>query len=174
MEYDGLKGRFVFQGPKFEDQFEVLGTPYLELKVSTSARDLNLFITIQAKDVNDQTVIHHGNHDQPIPSFCRARYRLSHRNEANSLLSQDVPVLQSMKASPIESGKVYPITVPLNATSFVFDKGTSLELELGATDPEGVIFLHQGGDLTEDRFSGKNVILSHGKLYLPTVRRSNE
>ncbi|KAF1953130.1 alpha/beta-hydrolase [Byssothecium circinans] len=172
-EYEGLQGRLTFQGPKFPEQFEVLGTPYLDITLSTEARDMDLFITVRAQDVNGKTVILRGNHDEPMPSFCRASFRLSHRGERNDLLSQKIPVISALNPATVEPGKAYEVIVPLTPTTYVFDAGCSFEIELGATDPVGTIPIaqHVGGDRTEERFGGKNTIFSHGRLVFPRVRR---
>lgn len=173
-ELAGLSGRLTLQSPIFEDTFEVLGTPYLELEVSTEAKDMNLFLTIRARDLQDEIVVLCGNHDEPMDSFCRASFRLSHReDDKTALLRQKVPTLDASSPVAVERGKVYSVVIPLLPTTYVFDKGTRFELELGTMDPEGTIpiFQHVGGDMTEDRFGGRNTIFSHGRLVLPTVRR---
>ncbi|KAI5926503.1 Alpha/Beta hydrolase protein [Camillea tinctor] len=175
LEYQGLKENLelVLKTP-FSDPFEILGSPYLQLEVITEAQDLDLFIYLRAIDKNGKTIILVGNHGEPMDSFARGYFRLSHRDEvARGFKEEKILSQPPVPKSDVIPGKKYTVTVPLFPTAFLFDKDQSLQLEIGAADSASVIpvMRHEGGDRTEERFGGKNVIFSHGKLILPRIRR---
>lgn len=175
-KYAGLEGRIELELDRpFPEQFEVLGSPYLELEVSTEAKDMDLFIYLRAIDANGNAIVLDGNHGEPMDSFARGYFRLSHRDEVmqgfkaqNKVLSQS-PV----PASSVVQGERYRVTVPLFPTAYLFEKGQRLSLELGAQNTRSTIPLmrHDGADRVQEIFGGENVVMSHGKLVLPRVRR---
>lgn len=65
------------------------------------------------------------------------------------------------------------MVIPLYPAAYLFDAGQSLSIEIGSVDTANTIppMRHEGGDRVPERFAGKNVIFSHGKLILPRVRR---
>jgi len=172
-EYAGLEGRASFDSAPFDESFEILGTPYLEVDVSTEAEDFDLFVYLRAIDTNGDCVILPGNHGEPSVSFCRGYWRLSHRDENQAFLQDRYPRLIPVVRSPVEKGKVYSVVVPLMPTSYLFDKGYKLQVELGSADEERTIppMRHTGGDRTSERFGGKNTFFSSGRIVLPRVER---
>ncbi|KAJ6020293.1 alpha/beta-hydrolase [Penicillium canescens] len=161
-------------GSPFPEPFELLGSPYLNLEVSTAAQDLDLFIYLRAIDANGEPIILSGNHGEPMDSFARGYFRLSHRDEvARNFLEKGVIDQPNVPRSEVTQGKVYRVLVPLYPAAFLFDKGQSLSLEIGHVNTPATIppMRHEGGDRTAERFAGDNVIFSHGRLILPRVRR---
>ncbi|KAJ4184838.1 hypothetical protein NW755_008750 [Fusarium falciforme] len=174
--YQGLRDNIEFTlDHPFTDSFELLGSPYLELEVVTEAQDMDLFIYLRALTADKQPIILVGNHGEPMDSFARGYFRLSHRKEIETDFTRDKVISQSpVPKSAVVPGKKYTITVPLFPAAFLFDSGQSLQLEIGSVNSKSVIpaMRHEGGDRTEERFSGRNVIFSHGKLVLPRVHRA--
>ncbi|KAF4499303.1 acyl esterase [Fusarium agapanthi] len=82
LSYQGFRDNitFILESP-FAEYFEILGSPYLDLEVRTGAEDLDLFIYRRAIDENGKTVVLKGNHGEPMDSFTRGCFRLSHRDE---------------------------------------------------------------------------------------------
>lgn len=149
-EYQGYKENIRFSlESAFSDSFEILGSPYLELEVSTKAKDLDLFIYLRAIDKDGNTITLLGNHGEPMSNFARGYFRLSHRDEAAKNFRQE-RVLGQVAApeSSIISGKVYDVLVPLYPTAYLFDKGQTLSLEIGSMNTAGTIppMRHEGGD----------------------------
>ncbi|KAJ6092183.1 hypothetical protein N7467_004152 [Penicillium canescens] len=158
----------------FTKSFEILGSPYLELEVSTEADDLDLFVYLRAVDSNSETIILSGNHGEPMDSFARGYFRLSHRDEvALNFVKEKVICQSNVPRSKVVRGDVYKILLPLYPAAFLFDRGQSLSLEIGPVNTPSTIppMRHEGGDRTTDRFGGENVLYSHGRLVLPRVRR---
>ena len=173
-EYQGYKENIHFSlKSTFPDSFEILGSPYLELEVSTKAKDLDLFIYLRAIDSNGAVITLLGNHGEPMNSFARGYFRLSHREEAANFKQEGVLNQVAAPKSSVIPGKVYSVLVPLYPAAYMFDKGQTLALEIGSVNTPGTIppMRHEGGDRIPERFDGENLILSHGRLVLPRVRR---
>ncbi|GKZ37454.1 hypothetical protein AbraIFM66950_009004 [Aspergillus brasiliensis] len=159
----------------FPDSFELLGSPYLELELSTTAKDMDVFIYLRALNTNGENIILHGNHGELMDSFARGYFRLSHREElASGFKGGDMIISHpAIARSEVVPGQVYSVIIPLYPAAFLFDQGQSLSIEIGSVDTAGTIgpMRHEGGDRVRERFAGDNVILSHGRLVLPRVRR---
>lgn len=174
--YNGLEGRLqlVTEEP-FAETFEILGSPYLELEVSTEAKDMDLFIYLRALSADNGPIVLEGNHSEPMDSFARGYFRLSHREEVEQgFRSQNkIPSPARLPASTVEAGRIYKVTVPVYPTAYMFQPGEKLQLEIGAQNSASTIppMRHDGGDRTVERFSGLNKVLSHGKLVIPRVKR---
>lgn len=67
----------------------------------------------------------------------------------------------------------YEPIIPLYSSAFLSDAGQKLSLEIGSVDTASTIpaMRPENGDITVERFAGRNIPLSHGKLLLPRVRR---
>lgn len=176
-EYQGLKENINFSlAEPLLESLEVLGSPYLELEVLTEALDMDLFIHLRAVDADGKTIVLRGNHDEPMDSFTRGYFRLSHRDEVACGFKEEGVIVQSaVPRSEVTADQIYTVTVPLYPTAYLFKEGQRLKLEIGAVNTQSMIpvMRHEGGDRTEERFGGKNVIYSHRKLVLPRVRREN-
>ncbi|KAE8310428.1 alpha/beta-hydrolase [Aspergillus transmontanensis] len=173
--YAGFKDslQFHLESP-FPESFELLGSPFLELEVCTQAQDLDLFIYLRAVDADENVIVLRGNHGEPMDSFARGYFRLSHRDEvAKDFAEEKVVAQKPMARSEVTPGKVYSVLVPLYPAAFLFDPNQTFSLEIGSVNTPGTIppMRHEGGDRLPERFQGENVILSHGKLILPRVRR---
>lgn len=174
-EYQGLEGRmkFVLDKP-LECSLELLGSPYLQVDLITDAKDLDLFVYLRAIDQDGNPVILKGNHGEPMDSFARGFFRLSHRDEIMSEFRETGILTQpSRPKSDVVPGNIYAVTVPLFPAAYLFDKGMKIELEIGATNTASTIpaMRHDKGGRTKERFGGRNVIFSHGTLHLPKVNR---
>ncbi|PLB45060.1 alpha/beta-hydrolase [Aspergillus steynii IBT 23096] len=158
----------------FKESFELLGSPYLELEVSTTAQDLDLFVYLRAIDANGEEIVLKGNHGEPMDSFARGYFRLSHRDEvARNFAEKRVIDQPNVARSEVVQGQVTKVLVPLYPAAFLFDEGQSLALEIGHVNSPSTIPLmrHEGGDRTAQRFEGENVLYSHARLVLPRIRR---
>jgi predicted acyl esterase len=164
---------FALESP-FPEAFELLGSPYLDLEVSTSAQDLDLFIYLRALDATGNPIILTGNHGEPMDSFARGFFRLSHRDEvAKDFLEKRVIEQPNVSRSEVVRGELYRVLVPLYPAAFLFDEGQSVGLEIGHVNTPATIpaMRHEGGDRVAERFEGGDVLFSHGRLVLPRVRR---
>lgn len=174
IDYEGMTGRVELATEPFSEYFEILGCPYLELIVSTDAEDMDIFCYLRSQRPDGSLVNFVGNHDEPVNNFARSWLRLSHREEAEQLLSQAVPLIHNQRKAAVEKGKPYKVLVPIVPTTHIFEPGFRLNLEVGACGTEQTlpIMRHQGGDRTNDRFGGKNSVICGSKLVVPRVKRS--
>nr|RBQ84074.1 hypothetical protein FVER53263_13256 [Fusarium verticillioides] len=175
LSYQGYRENITFTlDSPFADSFEILGSPFFELEVSTSAKDLDLFIYLRAIDGNGKTVVLGGNHGEPMDNFARGYFRLSHRDEVAKDFGKGRVIIQPpTPKSEVVPGEVYKVMVPIYPAAYLFDKGQTLSLEIGSDNTPSTIppMRHEGGDRVTERFAGENVIFSHGRLVLPRVRR---
>ncbi|KAL3481184.1 hypothetical protein BJX99DRAFT_243816 [Aspergillus californicus] len=125
----------------FPEPFELLGSPHLEVEVSTKAKNLDLFIYLRALNTKNNPIALRGNYDEPMDSFAQGYFRLSH-------------CFQVRAAFPFDK-----------------DQSMNLEIGHVNTSSNTPPMRHEGGDRTAERFDGENVLFSQGKLALPRVRR---
>lgn len=173
--YEGLTGRIQFQLDPFAEEFEILGCPYLELTVATEAEDMDIFCYLRSqKPGSKDLVTFSGNHDEPINNFCRSWFRLSHREPAEKLFAMKLPYITNERPAPVEKGRFYTVIIPVVPTSYIFEPGYKLNLEIGACSTATTLPIMRcdGGDRTEERFGGRNIILSGSRLVLPRVKRT--
>ncbi|KAF5980770.1 acyl esterase [Fusarium coicis] len=173
LSYQGYKENMTFTlDSPFADSFEILGSPFLELEVSTSAKDLNLFIYLRAIDENGKTVVLGGNHGEPMDNFARGYFRLSHRDEVAKDFDKGRVIIQPPNPkSEVIPGEIYKVMVPTYPAAYLFDKGQTLSLEIGSVNTPSTIppMRHERVDRVAERFEGQNVIFSRGRLVLPRV-----
>lgn len=173
--YKGFRENINFElDAVFSDSFELLGSPYLEIEVSTMAKDLDLFAYLRAHDSDGKPIVLVGNHGEPMDNFARGYFRLSHRDEVAKNFEKERVISQaSAPKSEVVPGEVYTVIVPLYPAAYLFDKGQTFTLEVGAVNTKSTIppMRHEGGDRVQERFEGDNVIFSHGRLVLPQVKR---
>lgn len=124
-EYQGMKDNLLFKHEStFTESFEILGSPYLRLEIATEAEDMDLFIYLRALDSNDEVISLLGNHGEPMDSFARGYFRLSHRREVEEGFEAERVIAQPpFPKSEVIKGHIYTVTVPLYPTAFLFDKG---------------------------------------------------
>ncbi|KNG83339.1 hypothetical protein ANOM_008394 [Aspergillus nomiae NRRL 13137] len=173
--YQALRDNLMFElNAAFTESFELLGSPYMELEVSTTARDLDLFIHLRAIDQDGNTIVLKGNHGEPMDNFARGYFRLSHRDEvARNFTKERILAQPQLPPSDVVPANVYSVLVPLYPAAFLFDAGQKLNMEIGSVNTPTTIspMRHEGGDRSIARFEGENVVFSHGRLVLPRVRR---
>jgi uncharacterized protein len=100
----------VYQWPELEEELEILGQPRLDVTVSSSAPIA--YLSAKLCDVFP---------DGTSALVTRAMLNLAHRE------SREDP-------SPLEPGKAYSITIELEVTSWVFEPGHRVRLDLAGSD----------------------------------------
>lgn len=170
----GLTGSTEFVTEPFQSDLEVLGYPYLDLTVSTTAKDMDLFIYFYLISAAGEKVVFRGNHDEPALSFLRSWFRLSSRALSDKSTARR-PILDQQAPAPVKAGEPYQVKVPIPPTSMIFEKGTRLAVALRADDEETTIppMRHVGPDRSEEVFGGTHRVLHGGKLVLPVVKRGS-
>jgi predicted acyl esterase len=172
LSYAGLTGAEFFQTEPLKEKLEILGFPYLDLTVSTDAKDMDIFVYFYVIDPKGEKLVFRGNHDEPAVSFIRSWFRLSHRTLSDRS-TPERPVLDQMKPATVEPNKSYDVKIPVVCTSMIIEPGHRLAIALRANDEEEIIppMRHIGPDRSEDLLGGTNRIALGGKLVLPLVKR---
>ncbi|KAH8693586.1 Alpha/Beta hydrolase protein [Talaromyces proteolyticus] len=176
VEYTGLSSSKLFSTKPLDKNFELLGFPYMVLDVATTAKDMDLFITMTNMEPNGHLVQLEGNHGEPSVAVTRGYLRLSHRELDEQRSTEHLVILSHQSSASVEPDTRYQIKVPVQATSMVFEKGHKIQIELGSRDSDTLldVMKHQGFDRTIDRFGGKNTIFKGSKIILPFVRRIDQ
>ncbi|KAH6975711.1 Alpha/Beta hydrolase protein [Ilyonectria destructans] len=171
-EYPGLTGKAQFQTEPLQENLEVLGFPYLEAEVSTSAKDMDVFISITNIGPNGRPLTYTGNHHEVTDSVTRGYFRLSHRELDPKYSTKHLPWLLQKSSAPVEAGARYSVKIPIQPTSMIFEKGHRIRVEISARDGESLIPImqHTSGDRTEERYSGYNRFFKT-QIVLPYVKR---
>ncbi|KAI8932079.1 hypothetical protein NX059_010966 [Plenodomus lindquistii] len=172
VSYAGLTGQSYFQTEPLKEKFEILGYPYLDLTVSTDAKDMDIFFYLYVIDPEGNKIVVRGNHDEPAVSLLRSWLRLSHRTLSDKSTTER-PVLEQMEPALVVKDQEYNVKVPIPPTSIIIEPGHRLAIALRANDEEEIIppMRHVGPDRSEDVFSGTNRISLGGKFMIPVVQR---
>ena len=169
--YLGLTGSSLFQTPPMERPFEILGYPYLELTVSTDAKDMDVFVYLHVIDPQGKKLVFRGNHDEPAVSCLRSWFRLSHRTLSGNSTPHR-PILDQTKPAPVNKNEYYKVKIPMPPTSLIVDTGYRLAMALRANDEEIIPPMrHVGRDRPEGVLLGTNRIMLGGRLVVPVVHR---
>ena len=175
-EYEGLQGSSFFATKPLEEDFELLGFPYLVLDVATAAKDMDIFLTMTNITPDGKLVEFEGNHGEPSVSVGRGYMRLSHRELDPRRATERLVILSQQESTPVKPNERYIIKMPIQPTSMVYGKGHRIQIELGGQDSQTLlgVMRHQGFDRNEDRFGGKNTFFSGSKIVLPFVNRARQ
>ncbi|KAL4912675.1 alpha/beta-hydrolase [Aspergillus aurantiobrunneus] len=104
------KTPFTYQAPRDNLTFD-LDAPFSE---SFELLDLDLFIYLRAIDEKGETVVLTGNHGEPMDSFARGYFRLSHRDEVVENFTKEKILCQpQLPPSEVTSTQVYSVLVNL-------------------------------------------------------------
>lgn len=187
---DGLDGKVNFSTAPFEQETEVTGPLAATLHVSTTAKDVDLFLTVRAYDTagKEHLIIAASELNAPM---AQGWLRASHRKLDPVKSKPWQPVLVHDELQFLEPGVIYELQIEIWPMSLVFPKGWRLVLTVGSTDfqhdlpgpwPEiygkpmrgSSVLLHDHPeDRTPERFGGEITIHTGGAhpsfLLLPVV-----
>jgi predicted acyl esterase len=128
-----LDGKASFSTAPFEQETEVTGPVAATLYVSTTARDVDLFLTVRAYDTagKEHLIVAASEFNAPL---AQGWLRASHR-KLDPVKSQPwQPVHAHDELQFLEPGEIYELEVEIWPMSFVFPKGWRLVLTVGSTD----------------------------------------
>lgn len=131
--YDGLTGKLSFSTAPFERDTEVTGPLAATLHVSTTARDIDLFLTVRAFAPDGREHLIVGAVEAHAP-LAQGWLRVSHRKLDEKASRPWRPVHAHDEIQLLEPGKVYEVQVEIWPMCFVFPKGYRLVLTVGASD----------------------------------------
>jgi predicted acyl esterase len=131
--YDGLTGQVSFSTPTFDRETEVTGPLAATLFVSTTARDIDLFLTVRAfaPDGKEHLIV---GAVEPNAPLAQGWLRASHRKLDENASRPYRPVHAHDELRMLEPGEIYEVQVEVWPMCFVFPKGYRLVLTVGGTD----------------------------------------
>jgi predicted acyl esterase len=132
----GRTGVSFESGPMPEDT-EVTGPLVLNLWVSSTSEDMDIFVTIRNIGPDGEDVCEVGQHGQPIPCVTKGWLRASHRklDEAKSLPYR--PYHAHDERWWLKPDQVVECRIEVWPTSIVFRKGHKLRLDIQPRDGQG-------------------------------------
>jgi predicted acyl esterase len=171
--YRPVSGRsgVSFETPPMEVDTEVTGPLVLNLWVSSSAEDMDIYATIRniapdGKDVNEV-----GQRGEPVPCVTKGWLRASHRKLDREKSLPYRPYLAHDERQWLKPDEIVECQVEIWPTSMVFQKGHKLRLDITPRDGHGTgHFTHYNADYNA---GATNVIHSGGDrlswLMLPVI-----
>ena len=136
-----------FETPPMEADMEVTGPLVLNLWVSSSAPDMDIFATIRNIDPAGRDVCEVGQRGEPVACVTKGWLRASHRklDEARSLPYR--PYHKHTEREWLKPDEVVECRVEIWPTSMVFRKGHKLRLDVTPRDGEATgHFTHYSAD----------------------------
>ncbi|HTW16655.1 MAG TPA: CocE/NonD family hydrolase [Nocardioides sp.] len=133
LAYDAMSAGVAFRTEPFAEEVELTGPVAAELRVSTTAADADLFLTLRAIDPDGNHRSFVGAVDPHIPAT-QGWLRLSHRELDPERSTPYRPVHTHVAAAEVEPGTPYDVQVELWPTSLVLPAGSRLELLVGGRD----------------------------------------
>jgi len=161
-------GASFFTAP-FEHAMEITGPLSLTLWVSSSTRDMDLFVTLRNIDPDGKDVLETGQQGQLVP-VAKGWLRASHRAEDPNLSTPWRPYHLHRERRWLTKGEIVRLRVEIWPTSIVFAPGHRLRLDVQPRDGLGAApYTHYNGDYN----SGTNMLHLGGRfdshLLLPMI-----
>lgn len=193
--FDAMQGSLNFALPPLPAETEVTGPVAAKIFARTTAKDLDVFLTLRAfaPDGKEHLIVSAVDPKAPIT---QGWLRASHRKLDVTKSKPYQPIHAHDELLPVEAGETYELDVELWPTSFVYPKGYQLVLTISGSDfthglpgphpllygkPQmgSSVFLHDDPlDRSEKRFSGTTTVLSGGEtgsyLLLPIIPSTKE
>ncbi len=165
VSYQAPEGGVTFTTAPFEDDAEITGPLSLRVWVSSSAIDMDLFVTIRNMDPQGNEVVCIGTTGGPAP-VARGWLRASQRKLDPERSLPYRPYHSHDEVQRLSPDDIVPLDVEIWPTSMVFEAGSRLLLDLEAHDGFGSIpFLHTDPtDRDPVVLAGTNAIHAGGRL----------
>ena len=158
ISYPAPDGAATFLTAPFVEDTEITGPIALHVWVSTTADDLDLFVTVIDLDQNGQEVLYQesaGYYGAVVKGWLRA----SHRQLDETLSTPSRPRYTHTAPTPVPSGEPFLLQVEVLPTSVVFRRGHRLGLVVGAADRSDPSFVgHTDPHDRSTSSAGTNVI----------------
>ncbi len=159
----------TFVTPVLQKPMEITGPLSLALWVSSSTRDLDLFVTLRNIGPDGKDVPEIGQQGQPVP-VAKGWLRASHRREDRQLSRPWRPFHVHQDREWLTKNEPVRVGVEIWPTSMVFARGHRLRLDIQPRDGFGAApYIHYNGDYN----GGTNTIHFGGRwdshLLLPVI-----
>ena len=163
VSYEAPDGGISFSTAPLSEDTEITGPLALRLWVSSTAPDMDLFVTLRNVGPDGEDVWGIGSGGEPV-AVAKGWLRASHRklDEEKSLPYR--PYHTHDREELLRPGQVVPVDVEIWPTSMVFEAGHRLVLDVDAHDGIGSgRGLHDDpGDRSPGRFGGQNTLHTGG------------
>ncbi|MGZ8264323.1 MAG: CocE/NonD family hydrolase [Burkholderiales bacterium] len=161
-----------FETEPFSEDVEVTGPVVLNLWVSSTTEDMDIFATLRNIDPDGKDVWEIGQQQQPVP-VAKGWLRASHRKLAPRLTLPYRPYHAHDEREWLAPGEKVEVSVEIWPTCMVFRKGHRLQLDIQPRDGVGSApYTHYSADYN----TGRNTIYTGGStpshLLLPVIPRS--
>jgi putative CocE/NonD family hydrolase len=159
----------AFETEPFAEDLEVTGPVVLNLWVSSTTDDMDVFATLRNIGPDGQDVWEIGQQQQPVP-VAKGWLRASHRKLDPALTLPYRPYHAHDERQWLRPGEKVELNVEIWATCMVFRKGHRLRLDIQPRDGVGSApYTHYSADYN----SGRNTIYTGGTtpshLLLPVI-----
>jgi predicted acyl esterase len=146
ISYEAPEGGVSFVTAPFVEETEVTGPLALRLWVSSTAPEMDLFVTLRNLDAAGKDVACVGSNNEPVP-VTKGWLRVSHRKLDHERSSEYRPYHRHDEIQRLLPGEVVPVDVEIWPTSMVFEAGHRLALDIEAHDGVGPgLFRHHDPD----------------------------
>jgi predicted acyl esterase len=146
ISYEAPEGGVSFVTAPFVEETEVTGPLALRLWVSSTAPEMDLFVTLRNLDAAGKDVACIGSNNEPVP-VTKGWLRVSHRKLDQERSSEYRPYHRHDEIQRLLPGEVVPVDVEIWPTSMVFEAGHCLALDIEAHDGLGPgLFRHHDLD----------------------------
>ena len=132
----GRTGVSFESDPMPHDQ-EILGPAVLNLWVSSTSEDMDIFVTVRNIDPDGNDVNEVGQHGQPIPCVTKGWLRASHRKLDKEKSLPYRPYHSHDERWWLEPNKPVECQIEIWPTSMVFRKGHKLRIDIQPRDGQG-------------------------------------
>jgi len=160
---------------KFTEEVEFTGPICLKLWASSTAKDIDFFVTLRCIDDKGEDVVFTGAHE-PVP-FAMGWLRASHRKLDPIRSTPYKPYHTHDCIELLEPSKVYPFEIEILPSSLVFPKGYQLAITISGNDyviqAPGRILHNDPNDRSKERFEGITTLYSGAEfpsqLLMPVI-----
>jgi predicted acyl esterase len=155
--------------PPLEEDTEVTGPLAASFWVSSSAEDMDLFLTLRNFDPAGNEVLETGQQGQPVP-VAKGWLRVSHRELDPALSLPYRPYHKHTRRLYLQPGEIVRVDVEIWPTSMLFKKGHRIRLDIQPRDGVGsASYMHYHADYN----TGTNTVYAGGEyesyLLLPVI-----
>jgi len=133
VEYDQMADEVTFRTMPFEREVEITGPLCATIFASTTAKEIDLFVTLRLFDPTGNEVLFTGAVEPNAP-VTQGWLRASHRSLDPSRSLPWRPWYKHEAATPVIQGEIYELAVELWPTSIIIPTGYILALTIGGQD----------------------------------------
>lgn len=149
--FHGGRTGVSFETPPLREDTEITGPIVLNVWVSSSSKDIDIFATIRNIDASGKDASELGQRGEPIACVTKGWLRASHRKLDTQLSLPYRPYHAHDERWWLTPGEMVECQVEVWPTSMVFKKGHKLRLDIGPRDGVGTgHFTHYHADYNQE------------------------